>query len=182
MTSVSALAMAQAPKDSTYQLTAQDSINLKQYDLKEVVVEGVRKYVKSDIDKLTYDVQADEESKTKSVLDMLRKVPLVTVDGQDKIRVKGQTAFKIYKNGHPDPSFSSQSVEQILKSMPASSIKKIEVITDPGAKYDAEGTTYILKYRDERRYQHAWCLRQRECGNESARQRAQWREHYGADG
>ena len=88
MTSVSALAMAQAPKDSTYQLTAQDSINLKQYDLKEVVVEGVRKYVKSDIDKLTYDVQADEESKTKSVLDMLRKVPLVTVDGQDKIRVK----------------------------------------------------------------------------------------------
>lgn len=144
MTSVSALAMAQAPKDSTYQLTAQDSINLKQYDLKEVVVEGVRKYVKSDIDKLTYDVQADEESKTKSVLDMLRKVPLVTVDGQDKIRVKGQTAFKIYKNGHPDPSFSSQSVEQILKSMPASSIKKIEVITDPGAKYDAEGTTYIL--------------------------------------
>lgn len=141
----SALAVkAQTANDSTYQLTAQDSMNMRQYDLKGVTVEGVRKYVKNDIDRLTYDVQHDDDSKTKSVLEMLRKVPMVTVDGQDNIRVKGQTSFKVYKNGHPDPSFSSQNVGQILKSMPASAIKKIELITDPGAKYDAEGTTFIL--------------------------------------
>ena len=100
----SALAIkAQTANDSTYQLTAQDSINMRQYDLKGVTVEGVRKYVKNDIDRLTYDVQHDDDSKTKSVLEMLRKVPMVTVDGQDNIRVKGQTSFKVYKNGHPDP-------------------------------------------------------------------------------
>ncbi len=130
--------------DTTYQMTAQDSLNMRQYDMDGVTVTGARKYVKNDIDKLTYDVARDDESKTKSVLEMLRKVPMVTVDGQDNIKVKGESSFKIYKNGHPDPSFDGQNVSQILKSLPASAIKKIEVITDPGAKYDAEGTTYIL--------------------------------------
>lgn len=132
------------PADTTYRLTAADSALLKQYELSEVTVTTARKLVKNDIDKLTYDVQRDEESKTKTVLEMLRKVPMVTVDGQDNIRVKGITSFKIYKNGHPDPSLGGQNASQILKSLSASAVKKIEVITDPGAKYDAEGTTYIL--------------------------------------
>jgi len=52
--------------------------------------------------------------------------------------------FKVYRNGHPDPSLSGQNLKDILKAIPASTIKRIEVITDPGAKYDAEGTTAIL--------------------------------------
>lgn len=111
--------------------------------LDDVVVVSQRQLVKVDADKLTYDIQADEESKTKTVMDMLRKVPLVSVDGEDNIKVKGSSDFKIYKNGHPDPSLSSNA-KDILKSIPASSVKKIEVITEPGAKYDAEGVTAIL--------------------------------------
>ena len=90
-----------------------------------------------------YDVQADEDSKTQTVLDMLRKVPMVTVDGEDNIKVKGNSSFKIYKNGHLDPSLT-QNAKEILKSMPASMVKRIEVITDPGAREDAEGMNATL--------------------------------------
>ena len=112
--------------------------------LKEVVVATQRQLVKTEIDRLSYDVQADADSKTSNVLDMLKKVPMVTVDGQDEIRVKGTTSFKVYRNGHPDPALASMNMKEILKVIPASMIKKIEVITDPGAKYDAEGTSAIL--------------------------------------
>ena len=117
---------------------------LKGQTLDEVVVAQRRKLIKNDIDKLTYDVQHDKTAQTKTTLEILKKIPLVTVDGQEDIRVQGSTSFKVYRNGHPDPSLSGQNLKDILKAIPASTIKKIEVITDPGAKYDAEGTTAIL--------------------------------------
>ena len=117
---------------------------LKGQTLDEVVVAQRRKLIKNDIDKLTYDVQHDKTAQTKTTLEILKKIPLVTVDGQENIRVQGSTSFKVYRNGHPDPSLSGQNLKDILKAIPASTIKKIEVITDPGAKYDAEGTTAIL--------------------------------------
>ena len=92
--------------------------------LKEVVVSTQRQLVKTEIDRLSYDVQADADSKTNNVLDMLKKVPMVTVDGQDEIRVKGTTSFKVYRNGHPDPALSGQNMKEILKAVPASMIKK----------------------------------------------------------
>lgn len=111
--------------------------------LQEVTVTAQAPLVTNEIDRLTYNIQSDEESKTKTIFDMLRKVPLVSVDGQDNIMVKGSSNFKIYKNGHPDPSIS-QNPKEVLKSIPASMIKKVEVITEPGAKYDAEGVSAIL--------------------------------------
>lgn len=111
--------------------------------LQGVTVTASAPVVKNEIDRITYNVQNDDDSKTRNVLDMLRKVPLVTVDGQDNILVKGSSSYKIYKNGHPDPSMS-QNAKEVLKAIPASMIKRIEVITDPGAKYDAEGVTAIL--------------------------------------
>lgn len=116
----------------------------KMYDLETVTVTTQRKLVKNDIDKLTYDVANDETARNKNTLDMLRNVPLVTVNGKDEITVKGSSSFKVYRNGHPDPTLSSQNLKDVLKAMPASQIKKVEVITDPGAKEDAEGTQYIL--------------------------------------
>ena len=67
--------------------------------LSEVEVKAIRPLVKAEIDRLAYDVQGDADSKTSTVIEMLRKVPLVTVDAEDNIRVKGATNFKIYKNG-----------------------------------------------------------------------------------
>lgn len=112
--------------------------------LDEVKVLAARKLVKVGSGKLTYDVTGDEEAKASSVFDILRKVPLITIDGQDNILVKGNSAYKIYRNGHLDPTLSSISAKDILKAIPASTIRQIEVITEPGAKYDAEGTSAVL--------------------------------------
>lgn len=111
--------------------------------LEGVTVTAYAPLVKNEIDRVTYNVQNDDDSKTRTVLDMLRKVPMVTVDGQENISVKGSSSFKIYKNGHYDPSLS-QNPKEVLKAIPASMVKRIEVITDPGAKYDAEGVKAIL--------------------------------------
>ena len=115
--------------------------NAKQ--LKGVEVVAQKPLVKMETDKMAYDVQADNDSKASTVLDMLRKVPMVTVDGQDNIMVNGQSSFKVYVDGKPSVMFSSNP-SQIFKSMSASVIKSIEVITNPGAKYDAEGSGGVL--------------------------------------
>lgn len=99
--------------------------------------------VKMETDKMTYNVADDEDSKTNTVLDMLRKVPMVTVDGQDNITVNGQSNFKVYVDGKPNAMFSSNA-SMIFKNMPASAVKNIEVITNPGAAYDAEGSGGVL--------------------------------------
>ena len=119
-------------------LSVFDNINLK-----GIEVTAQRQLIKQEIDRVGYNIEADADSKTNNVLTMLRKVPMVSVDASDEIRVNGQTNFKIFRNGHPDPSLS-RNAKDILKAMPASSVKRIEVITEPGAKYDAEGTPVIL--------------------------------------
>jgi len=75
---------------------------------------------------------------------MLKKVPMVTVDGEDKIQLKGSSNYKIYLNGKPSTLLSGDNAGDALKSMPANSVKNIEVITEPGAKYDAEGVGGII--------------------------------------
>lgn len=120
-------------------------INLLSNDkeLGGVTVMANKPLVKVDLDKISYDIKSDPESKTTTVLDMLKKVPLVTVDGEDKIQLKSSPNFKIYMNGKPS-NMVLNNPSQVLKSMPASSIKSIEVITEPGAKYDAEGLGGII--------------------------------------
>lgn len=129
-------------KDATIDL----GVLLLQND--EKMMEGVtvvaqKPLVKMETDKMTYAVEDDVDAKAKTVLDMLRKVPMVVVDGQDNITVNGSGSFKVYVDGKPNVMFSSNP-SQIFKSMPATSVKSIEVITNPGAKYDAEGTGGVL--------------------------------------
>lgn len=111
--------------------------------LKGVEVVAQKPLVKAEIDKVTYSIEDDPDSKTNTTLEMLRKVPLVTVDGEDKIQVNGSSKFKVHVNGKPNNMMSNNPTE-VLRSMPANSIKSIEVITEPGAKYDAEGVAGIL--------------------------------------
>ena len=132
--------MAQTKTDTTK--VKSDSITWNK-ELEGVVVKAQKQLIKQEIDRIGYDVQADEESKTQTVMDMLRKVPMVTIDGEENILVKGNSDYKIYKNGHLDPSLT-KNAKEILKSMPASAVKRIEVITDPGAREDAEGVNAIL--------------------------------------
>jgi outer membrane receptor protein involved in Fe transport len=111
--------------------------------LKDLEVVAVKPLIKAEADKITYDAEQDPESKSSTVLDMLRKVPMVTVDGQDNIQLKGASNFKFFLNGKPTNMFNNNP-GMILKSIPANMVKTVEVITQPGAKYDAEGVGGII--------------------------------------
>lgn len=90
--------------------------------LKGVEVVAQKPLVKAELDKVTYSMEDDPDSKTNSTLEMLRKVPLVTVDGEDKIQVNGSSSFKVHVNGKPNNMMSNNPTE-VLRSMPANSIK-----------------------------------------------------------
>ncbi len=111
--------------------------------LKGVEVVAQRPLVKVDLDKIEYNVADDPDSKTDYMLEMLRKVPLVTIDGEDNIQVNGSSSYVIHVNGKPN-TMMSKNPKDVLKSMPANTVKTIEVITSPGVKYDAEGVGGIL--------------------------------------
>ena len=111
--------------------------------LKAGTVTAQRPLVKMEVDRMTYDVAHDTDSQTSTVLDMLRKVPMVTVDGQDNITVNGSSSFQVYVDGKPN-QMMSQNASMIFKMMPASSIKDIQVVTNPGVRYDAEGVGGVL--------------------------------------
>ena len=130
-----------APKDS---VKAVKIDSLKQmYDLPELTVTATRPLVKIEMDRIIYNMAEDPDAKTQTVLDMLRKVPLITVDGEDKISLKGTSDFVVYLNGKPSGMFR-QNPEEVLRNMPAGTVRNIEVITNPGAKYDAEGVAGII--------------------------------------
>src|ERR1700761_5838896 len=108
-----------------------------------VSVTAVKPVMKQEVDRLSYDVQADPENKTITALDMIRKVPLLSVDGSDNIKLRGSGDYKILINGK-ESALMASNPSDILKAMPASNIVKIEVITTPPAKYDAEGLAGII--------------------------------------
>jgi len=131
--------------DSTRQLVNLETILISPatVGLKEVKITATKPVVTQEVDRISYDMQADPESKVYSVLDMMRKVPLLSVDADNTVYLKGNSDFKILINGKPS-SMMERSYKEVLRSMPASSIERIEVITTPPAKYDAEGLAGII--------------------------------------
>ncbi len=142
--------MGRRPRTVSFELKGQAELDLGEILIEDDVqalkagsVTAQKVLVKMDVDKITYKVEDDVDSKTSTVLEMLRKVPMVSVDGQDNITVNGSSSFQVYVDGKPSPMISGNP-SQILKLMPASAVKNIEVITNPGAKYDAEGVGGVL--------------------------------------
>ncbi|RDV15725.1 TonB-dependent receptor [Pontibacter diazotrophicus] len=111
--------------------------------LQEVEVTAEKMLITQDIDKISYNVEFDPESKTLTALDMLRKVPMLSVDSEENIQLNGSGSFKVLVNGKASTLFA-RSPKDVFRSMPASTIKRIEVITDPPAKYDADGIGGII--------------------------------------
>lgn len=111
--------------------------------LDEVVVVAQKPVVRLGIDRIAYNVKDDPMNKALSLHEMMRRVPLVTIDGEGNLQVKGTTDFAIYLNGRPS-SFISANPKEVLKSIPASSVQNIEVITNPGVEYDATGASVII--------------------------------------
>ena len=108
-----------------------------------VTVVAVKPLIKRELDGITYDVSADPETPVLDALDMMRKVPLLSVDASDNIKLKGKSNYKILINGK-ESALMAKNPSDVLRSMPATNIERIEVITTPPAKYDAEGLAGII--------------------------------------
>ena len=106
--------------------------------LKEVVVNSQRPMVEQSDDKIVFNVEDDPTNKTETAIDILRKTPFITVDGEDNIKVNGKTNFKVLLNGR-ETSLFARNIKEALRGFPGAAISKIEVITTPSAKYDGEG-------------------------------------------
>jgi len=116
---------------------------LEGMQLKEVTVVAVKPLIKNEPDKLTYNLESDPQTSSSALVDILRKVPMLSVDGEDVVRLNGETNFKVLVNGRSS-GLLVKNFKDAIKSMPASTIKSIEVITNPPAKYDAEGIGGII--------------------------------------
>ena len=96
-----------------------DTLYIKEYNstLGVATVTAQRPLVKAELDKLTYSIADDPDAKTNTVLEMLRKVPMVTVDGEDNIKVNGNASFKVYVDGKPNQMMSANP-SMIFKAYP----------------------------------------------------------------
>ncbi|MEO6732945.1 MAG: outer membrane beta-barrel protein [Ferruginibacter sp.] len=106
--------------------------------LNEVVVKTQRPLVEQSDDKIVFNVEDDPASKTETAIDILRKTPFVTVDGEDNIKVNGKSNFKVLLNNR-ETSMFARNIKEALRGFSGALISKIEVITSPSAKYDGEG-------------------------------------------
>ncbi|RYF21282.1 MAG: TonB-dependent receptor, partial [Flavobacteriales bacterium] len=118
-------------------------INQSVNELKEVNITAQKQIIKIEADKITYSVENDISNRGISALDALNKAPLIGLAGTDKITLKGSSNYNVFVNGKPSSLYTNKLAE-VLRSMPSEQIKDIEIITNPSAKYDAEGTGGII--------------------------------------
>jgi len=113
------------------------------HNLESVTVVGDKPVVENKIDKIVYNVSNDITSQGGAAIDVLKKVPQVTVDIDGNVELQGNSNIRFLINGKPSSVFGN-SLSDALASIPASQIKSVEAITNPGAKYDSQGTGGII--------------------------------------
>ena len=114
--------------------------------LDQVEVNAERELIEVQPDKTVLNVQGSINSTGSTALELLRKAPGVVVDNNDNIILSGKNGVKIYIDGKPSPLSTADLATQ-LRNMQASEIDAIEIITNPSARYEAEGNAGIINIR-----------------------------------
>jgi iron complex outermembrane recepter protein len=115
-------------------------LKLSEGNLTEVVIEAEKAMVENHIDKKVYNTDKDLDSKGGTAVDALRNIPSVDIDENDNVTLRGDGSVQVLIDGRP----SSIPIAVLLKQINASDIERIEIVTNPGAKYDPEGMAGII--------------------------------------
>lgn len=110
--------------------------------LDEIVIRQEKKLIEYQLEKKVYNVSQDQMAKGASVADMMANIPSIDVDQDGNISLRGESNIIILIDGKP--SSISGGARTIFESIPAESIDRIEIVNNPSAKYDADGTAGII--------------------------------------
>ena len=137
--------------DANHQNLSLPAIQLVQQtkNLQAVNVTAQKPFIERSAGKTTLNVESSVSSAGQSVLDLLRKAPGVTIDKDDNVMVKGNQGVTIMLDGKLT-YLSGEQLSNLLKSTPAETISQIEIITTPGAKYDAAGNSGIINIKTKK--------------------------------
>jgi len=120
------------------------SLDLNPYILDNIDVSDQAPVYENKIEKIVYNVENDLSQSANDGIDVLRNAPLVSVDIDDKVSLRGSENIKFLLNGKTSSFLQGSNISDVLQTIPAEQIKSIEVITSPGAKYDAEGDAGVI--------------------------------------
>ncbi|MBL6874734.1 MAG: TonB-dependent receptor, partial [Flavobacteriales bacterium] len=138
-------------KEVEFNLTKKDpDINLKEIKLEvgsemlsEITIDEQKPVYESKLDKIIYNAENDDNGANEDATDVLRKAPMLSVDFDGNVELRGSKQIKFLLNGKAS-SFLTGDLASALQMIPADEIKSVEIITSPGAKYDGEGEAGIV--------------------------------------
>tara|TARA_B100000579_G_scaffold219079_1_gene179162 strand:+ start:9694 stop:12192 length:2499 start_codon:yes stop_codon:yes gene_type:complete len=119
-------------------------LELDTYILNDIQLSTEAPIYENKIEKIVYNVENDISQSANDGIDVLRNAPLVSVDIDDKISLRGSENVKFLLNGKTSSFLHKGNISDVLQTIPAEQIKSIEIITSPGAKYDADGDAGII--------------------------------------
>lgn len=111
--------------------------------LQEITVQGQRDLIEERVDRTIYKAENDKTTAGGDATDVLRRVPMLSVDLDGNVSMRGSTNILVLIDNRPS-AIAASSIADALRQIPADEIKAVEVITSPSARFDAEGTSGVI--------------------------------------